>query len=586
MLFKSTTTTAACSYNLSNSYLISRPRIIRLDKIFTPIIEVHEPQPRGLRDFLESDKAGTVMTSQYIHDEGAISSQDDQQLLAMGHKPQLHRKFSFLSMLGLAFAVLNSWTALAASISLALPSGGSSAVVWGLFVAGVCNLCLSVSLSEFLSAFPTAGGQYHWVALVSPPKYRRIFSWITGWISVGGWIALSAAAGLLSSELIMGMIALYHPLFEAKRWQQFLIYIGYALWSFLMNAFGTKVLPFANKISFFWSIFGFVAICITVLVTKSPSFAEAKWVFGNFFNETGWPNGIAWLMGLLQGSFGLTAYDAVAHMIEEIPNPSVQGPRIMNSSIIVGVLTGLVFLIVLMFVSGGQTHLKNIISSPQTPLICIFKTATDSNAAAICLTMFPLVCLVFAALGSSTTSSRMTFAFAREHGLPASYYLALVHPTLKMPFNALLLTTTLIVIFGLVFLGSSSAFNAITSAATIALNLSYGIPIAINCCQGRKHLPERTYRLGPVLGWAVNLIGIAYVVLTTVLFFFPPVVPATGTSMNYAIVVFFLWLTICIIYWFTNGRKSYQGPILGHETDHMVPVVSDLSKTVSAKEEC
>ena len=42
----------------------------------------------------------------------------------MGHKAELNRHFSPLAMLGLAFAILNSWTALSASLSLALPSGG------------------------------------------------------------------------------------------------------------------------------------------------------------------------------------------------------------------------------------------------------------------------------------------------------------------------------------------------------------------------------------------------------------------------------------------------------------------------------
>lgn len=78
----------------------------------------------------------------------------------LGHAPELSRKFSSLSMLGLAFAILNSWTALAASLSLALPSGGPTSVIWGLVTAGICNLCLAASLAEFLSAWPTAGGQY------------------------------------------------------------------------------------------------------------------------------------------------------------------------------------------------------------------------------------------------------------------------------------------------------------------------------------------------------------------------------------------------------------------------------------------
>src|SRR4051794_24139208 len=85
---------------------------------------------------------------------------DDAQLQALGHKGELQRNFSLLSMLGLAFAILNSWTALSSSLSLAIPSGGSTSVIWGLLTAGVCNLSLAASLAEFLSAYPTAGGQY------------------------------------------------------------------------------------------------------------------------------------------------------------------------------------------------------------------------------------------------------------------------------------------------------------------------------------------------------------------------------------------------------------------------------------------
>jgi len=83
------------------------------------------------------------------------STADDQQLAALGKKQELKRNFSPLSMLGLAFAILNSWTALSASMGLALPSGGATSVLWGLVTAGICNLCLAASLAEFLSAYPT-----------------------------------------------------------------------------------------------------------------------------------------------------------------------------------------------------------------------------------------------------------------------------------------------------------------------------------------------------------------------------------------------------------------------------------------------
>ena len=53
---------------------------------------------------------------------------DDLQLAQLGHAQSFERQFSRWTMLGLSFAILNSWTALAASLSLALPSGGPIAV--------------------------------------------------------------------------------------------------------------------------------------------------------------------------------------------------------------------------------------------------------------------------------------------------------------------------------------------------------------------------------------------------------------------------------------------------------------------------
>ncbi|ORY16443.1 amino acid/polyamine transporter I [Clohesyomyces aquaticus] len=485
-------------------------------------------------------------------------SADELQLEALGHKGELKRSFTPLSMLGLAFAILNSWTALSASLSLALPSGGSSSVVWGLVTAGVCNLCLAASLAEFLSAYPTAGGQYHWVAVISWKRWRPLLSWITGWINVSGWIALVASGGLLGSQLIVGVISLYDASYTPERWHQFLIYIGYNIFAFVVNAFMNASLPYVNKAAITWSILGFFVICITVLACASPNYASGSFVFRDFINETGWPDGIAWLLGLLQGGLGITGYDAVAHMIEEIPNAAVEGPKIMIYCVGIGTFTGFVFLVVLLFVSGGDS--EAIISSRAGPLLQILYNATQNRAGAVCLLMFPLVCLLFATTSIMTTSSRMTYAFARDGGLPASRVFARVHPTLGLPLNSLILTTALVMIFGCIFLGSSSAFNAIISASVVALGVSYAIPIAVNCLQGRKRLPPRAFVLPEPLAWFANLLGIAYVLVTTVLFVFPPVLPVTGSNMNYCIVAFAIIIIISTIQWFVDGRKNFTGP--------------------------
>jgi choline transport protein len=192
-------------------------------------------------------------------------------------------------------------------------------------------------------------------------------------------------------------------------------------------------------------------------------------------------------------------------MIEEIPDPSFEGPKIMIYCVCIGIFTGFIFLSVLLFV---LKDVNSVISSTAGPILQIFYDATNNRAGSICLLMFPLICLLFATTSIMTTSSRMTYAFARDGGLPFSRIFAKVNMKLDVPINALYLTTILVVIFGCIFLGSSSAFNAIVSASVVALGITYAAPPAINVLRGRKMLPEtRPFKLPGPLGWACNLVS-------------------------------------------------------------------------------
>ncbi len=85
---------------------------------------------------------------------------------------------------------------------------------------------------------------------------------------------------------------------------------------------------------------------------------------------------------MLTTSIGLTGYDAVSHMIEELPNPAVEGPKIMIACVCIGVFTGFVFLTCLLFVAGD---VDTVISAGAGPLLAIFFNATKSMAGSICL---------------------------------------------------------------------------------------------------------------------------------------------------------------------------------------------------------
>ena len=77
-------------------------------------------------------------------------------------------------LVGLAYAILNSWTAMATSLSVALPSGGPTAVIWGIVPSFIGNLAMAASMAEICHVYPTAGGQYHWSAILSPAKMAPV----------------------------------------------------------------------------------------------------------------------------------------------------------------------------------------------------------------------------------------------------------------------------------------------------------------------------------------------------------------------------------------------------------------------------
>lgn len=71
------------------------------------------------------------------------------------------------------------------------------------------------------------------------------------------------------------------------------------------------------------------------------------------------------------------------------------------------------------------------------------------------------------------STSRQTFAFARDQGLPFSKWLARVEPNRQVPQNALLFTSAITLVLIMINIGSSTAFYALVSLNVATLMISY-----------------------------------------------------------------------------------------------------------------
>ncbi|KAK2923938.1 hypothetical protein FoTM2_016095 [Fusarium oxysporum f. sp. vasinfectum] len=457
----------------------------------------------------------------------------------------LQKRFSKITMIGMAFAILNTWISLAGSIGLVMPSGGSVSFVYGFIFCVLCNICLAASVGELASLYPTAGGQYHYSFALSSKKWKGINSFLVGWTNIAGWLTLNTTAAyfgarFLAAAAVVGSGGSY----EITQWGTYLMFVAVSIVGVFLNIFAYPILNRWNEGALYWSLLSVIVISIVLLATSPKT--DAEFVFTNFSNTTGWSDGTAWMLGLLQSALSFIGWDAVAHMTEEMPRPSKDAPQAMVAAVLVGGTTGIFFIIVMLFCF---VDLDLLLASPtQSPLTEMILQATNSRAAATVLTV-------------------------------AVAFLSHLHPKLNVPVRAIVVQAVFNLLFGLLYLGPEVAFNAYIASCTLFLNLSYAAPVLILLIRGRQMVlsqpPE--FSLGRVKGYIANYTAVIFVAVTSVFFCFPPAIPINVSTMNYVTAVLGIFIVFVTVLWL-GKRKSYEGPklecILGEE----LPVTDTVSQ--------
>ena len=120
----------------------------------------------------------------------------------------------------------------------------------------------------------------------------------------------------------------------------------------------------------------------------------------------------------------VAAFDGILHMSEEVKNAAVAVPQTMVQGIIINGILAFGFLIALLFTMG---NVENALESPTGyPIIEIFYQATHSVTATNGLMSLILITAFVALFGALASVTRLTWAFARDRGLPFSDFFAYV----------------------------------------------------------------------------------------------------------------------------------------------------------------
>ncbi|TKA58994.1 hypothetical protein B0A49_11850 [Cryomyces minteri] len=482
----------------------------------------------------------------------------------MGYKAELPRNLSMLSVLGLSFAIMATPFGLGATFFVSLTDGQSVTVIWGWVLVSLISIAIAASLAEICAVYPTAGGVYYWSAMLSTKKWAPIASWVTGWLTlVGNW-TVTTSINFSGAQMILSAITLWKEDFVPNAYQTVLMFWAVMLVCFLVNIFGAKYLDLINKACIYWTS-GSVLIILITLLSMAPTKRSGAYVFAHYdASASGWPSGWAFFVGLLQAAYTLTGYGMVAAMCEEVQEPEREVPKAMVVSVVAAGVTGVIFLVPILFVLPDVQVLLAVASGQ--PLGLLFKLVTGSAAGGFGLLFLILGVLFFAGVGALTASSRCTYAFARDGAIPGSRIWSRVDKRFDFPLWGLVLSTVIDCLLGLIYFGSTAAFNSFTGVATICLGTSYGIPILISLLRGRKMVKNSSFSLGR-FGFAINCLTIVWLLLATVLFCMPVALPVQPATMNYASVVFAGFASISVVWYFVRGRKSFTGPPVPKDLD-------------------
>jgi amino acid transporter len=247
-------------------------------------------------------------------------------------------------------------------------------------------------------------------------------------------------------------------------------------------------------------------------------------------------------------------------MAEEMPYPARNVPIAMVGSVVVNGIIGFGWALMLLFSLGDLDSLLE--TATGFPFMQLFLNITKSEAGATVMVFIFSMTAVVANAAGLTSTSRTYWAFARDSAAPFSKYFTHVDTKLQTPVRAVVIVTVLEMLLGLIYLGNSTAFNAILSMSILGMYASYLLPIVYMLVYGRKNLEQNKYgpfRLGG-FGPAVNMIAIGWLILASVFSTFPSVQPVTEQNMNYSSVVMSGWLVFGAAFFFFFGRRSYVGP--------------------------
>jgi amino acid transporter len=478
-------------------------------------------------------------------------------LKRLGYAQELQRGLGAFSNFALSLSIICILAGGVTSFQMGLCGVGGAAIGLGWPLASLFAVVVALTMGQVASAFPTAGGLYHWAAILG----GRGWGWVTAWFNLLGLLVVLAAINVGAYHFAAD--ALGKPLgFDRTRLSdpaQVAVQTGVVLLitasQALLNVRGIRLTARLTDFSGWWILL-LTAVLVVALLAWAPSWPVARlWTFENFSglpdgegDKPVWPPStsltLLFLQGLLLPAYTLTGYDASAHAAEETTAAAREVPRGIVRSVVVSGVFGWVLLCAVVL---AAPDLRQAAQQGDAAFPWIL-TAALPGPLAYGLVGGIVLAQYLCGLATVTSASRMTYAFARDGGLPLSRLLRRVSPHRRVPATA----TWTVALAAVAFTVYEPAYETISASAAVLLYVSYVLPAALGLfAYGRWWTRMGPWDLGV---WYRPLAALC--VLGVVVLF--GIAAGPGTE-NTAWIVGGAALLLVLV-WFAGVRRVFPGP--------------------------
>src|SRR6185369_248139 len=128
------------------------------------------------------------------------ASADEQLLKKLGYKQELARRMSGFSNFAISLSIICILAGGITSFQVGFCSVGGASIGLGWPLVCTFSLIVAATMAQVASAFPTAGGLYHWASILG----GKGWGWTTAWFNLVGLLTVVAAVNSGTYDFIAG----------------------------------------------------------------------------------------------------------------------------------------------------------------------------------------------------------------------------------------------------------------------------------------------------------------------------------------------------------------------------------------------